>query len=36
MKFNIGCGWRNFGSEWVHIDGGDYNHVDSKDIFLYF
>jgi len=35
MKFNIGCGWRNFGSEWVHIDGGDYNHVDSKDIFLY-
>ena len=34
MKFNIGCGWRNFGKEWIHIDGGDYDHLDSKDIFL--
>ena len=22
-KINLGCGWRNFGSDWVHIDGGD-------------
>ena len=32
MKINIGCGWRNFGSEWIHIDGGDYDHLDYKDI----
>ena len=34
MKFNIGCGWRDFGDGWIHIDGGDYNHLDSSDIFL--
>ena len=32
MRFNIGCGWRDFGKDWVHIDGGDYPHLDSKDI----
>lgn len=32
IKLNIGCGWRNFGKDWVHIDGGDYNHLDYKDI----
>ena len=32
-KINLGCGWRNFGSDWIHIDGGDYSHLDSKDIF---
>ena len=32
MKINIGCGWRNFGKEWIHIDGADYDHIDSKDI----
>tara|TARA_R110002020_G_scaffold381800_1_gene592696 strand:- start:4854 stop:5414 length:561 start_codon:yes stop_codon:yes gene_type:complete len=30
MKLNLGCGWRNFGSEWVHIDNGDYKHLDYK------
>ena len=34
MKFNIGCGPRNFGSDWIHIDGGDYAHISSKDIYL--
>ena len=34
MKINIGCGPRNFGQDWIHIDGGDYNHLDSKDIYL--
>ena len=34
MKFNIGCGWRNFGKDWIHIDGGDYEHLDSSDIFI--
>lgn len=32
IKINIGCGWRNFGKEWIHIDGGDYEHLDYKDI----
>ena len=32
IKINIGCGWRNFGEDWVHIDGGDYDHLDSKDV----
>ena len=34
MKFNIGCGWRDFGKDWIHIDGGDYDHLDSGDIFI--
>lgn len=28
VKLNLGCGWRNFGEDWIHIDGGDYNHLD--------
>jgi predicted SAM-dependent methyltransferase len=34
MKIHIGCGKRNFGSEWIHIDGEKFQHVDSHDIFL--
>ena len=34
MKFNIGCGHRNFGNDWIHIDGGDYEHLNSSDIFI--
>ena len=33
IKINMGCGWRDFGKDWTHIDGGDYSHLDSKDIF---
>lgn len=32
LKLNLGCGWRNFGENWMHIDGGDYPHLHSKDI----
>jgi len=32
MKLNLGCGWRDFGPDWIHIDGGDYPHLHSKDI----
>lgn len=32
IKLHLGCGWRNFGSEWIHIDGGDYEHLDYSDI----
>lgn len=28
----MGCGWRDFGQDWVHIDGGDYEHLDHKNI----
>ena len=28
----MGCGWRNFGSDWIHIDGGDYDHLDYNNI----
>jgi predicted SAM-dependent methyltransferase len=31
-KINIGCGWRNFGKDWIHIDGGDYDHLDYNNI----
>jgi predicted SAM-dependent methyltransferase len=34
MKFNIGCGKRNFGNDWIHVDGGNYNHLNSSDIFI--
>ena len=34
IKLNVGCGWRNFGKGWAHIDGGDYAHLDHKDIYL--
>ena len=34
MKFNIGCGYRNFGKEWIHIDDENYDHIDSSDIFI--
>ena len=32
MKLHLGCGWRDFGDEWVHIDGGDYDHLNHYDI----
>ena len=33
INVNLGCGWRNFGKDWHHVDGGDYDHLDSHDIF---
>lgn len=32
IKLNLGCGWRDFGPDWTHIDGGNYPHLHSKDI----
>ena len=32
IKLHLGCGWRDFGKEWIHIDGGDYPHLDYQDI----
>lgn len=34
MKLNIGCGNRNFGNEWIHIDGANFKHIDNSDIYL--
>ena len=34
MKLHIGCGKRDFGPDWTHIDGGEYPHVESNDIWL--
>ena len=32
VKLNLGCGNRNFGSDWIHIDGAEYPHLDSQNI----
>lgn len=32
MKLHLGCGKRDFGSEWVHMDGGDYPHIQWNNI----
>jgi SAM-dependent methyltransferase len=32
IKLHLGCGHRDFGPEWIHIDGGDYPHLSSHDI----
>ena len=32
MKLHLGCGKRNFGKGWTHIDGGNHKHLHSKDI----
>jgi predicted SAM-dependent methyltransferase len=32
MKLNLGCGKRNFGEEWIHIDGSKYDHIHSHNI----
>ena len=30
IKLHLGCGWRSFGNDWIHIDDGDYDHLDYK------
>ena len=32
IKINMGCGWRNFVNDWIHIDGGNYDHLDYDNI----
>ena len=32
LKLNLGCWTRDFGPDWIHIDGGDLPHLDSHDI----
>jgi predicted SAM-dependent methyltransferase len=33
-KLHVGCGKRNFGPGWKHIDGATYEHIEDHDIFL--
>ncbi len=33
IKVNMGCGKRNFGADWIHIDEAKFKHIDHKDIF---
>ena len=32
LKLHLGCGNRNFGPEWRHIDRADFPHIDSQDV----
>ena len=32
MKLHLGCGKRDFGPDWINIDGGNYPHLHSHDI----
>jgi len=32
LKLHLGCGEKNFGSYWIHIDGSKYDHIHSHDI----
>lgn len=34
LMIHVGCGKRNFGSEWTHIDGAKFDHVLDHDVFL--
>lgn len=34
IKYNVGCGKRNFGADWFHVDGADFPHIQLKDVFL--
>jgi len=32
VKLHLGCGRRNFGKDWDHIDQADFPHIDSHDV----
>ncbi|MBL7382346.1 methyltransferase, partial [Escherichia coli] len=32
IKLHIGCGKRDFGPDWDHIDKADFPHIKSKDV----
>lgn len=34
VKLHIGCGKRDFGKDWIHIDGGDFPHVQHHNVLL--
>jgi len=34
IKYNVGCGKRNFGPDWWHVDGGDFDHIIHENVSL--
>lgn len=32
IKLHLGCGKKDFGPDWTHIDGGEFSHLHSHDI----
>ena len=32
VKLHLGCGKRDFGDDWIHIDSGDFPHLHSHDV----
>jgi len=34
IKIHVGCGKRDFGKDWIHVDGEKHPHVDHDDIWL--
>lgn len=32
IKLHLGCGKRDFGEDWIHIDGADFPHVQYHDV----
>lgn len=34
IKIHVGCGKRDFGPEWIHVDGEKHPHVDHDDVWL--
>lgn len=32
MKLHLGCGNKNFGDDWIHIDGSNYSHIKYHNI----
>ena len=32
IKLHLGCGKKDFGKDWIHIDGGNFERLHSHDI----
>ena len=32
LKLHLGCGKRDFGHDWIHIDKANFKHIKSKDV----
>ena len=32
VKLHLGCGKKDFGKDWIHIDGGNFEHLHSHNI----
>lgn len=32
LRLHLGCGKRDFGKDWLHIDAADYDHLHSHNV----